>query len=524
MAFTPLNLSVQNLNVQSFDAIDNSDHAAFAANVVLINEYQQPLADLPDTLANRVQTLLNNTAFDGKLASTIASFEPAPLVLVGVGKRDKLGGNAVQKLAKTVYSSLSKYTTHARVWLGDGLDSIMFGQFALALANAAYQFTDYLSQAKSTADHTNEKGSTADAPRLTHIELLLKTDTIATYQNVLDFNVALHHGQSLARDLGNMPPNDCNPAYFVQQAQALAKQYPDVLQVKVIGEREMAELGMNCFLAVSNGSTQEGQLVLLEYRGAPDEAAVKAPSDVFDQAPFALVGKGITFDSGGISIKPGLGMGEMKFDMSGAGSVLGTMAALCQARLPINVVGALACAENMPSGQATRPGDIVRAMDGTSVEILNTDAEGRLVLCDSLLYVQRYQPRVIIDVATLTGACIVALGHIRSGLYSNDEDVIFDLEQASQEAHDRVWHMPLDDDYQEQLKSKFADVQNIGGAPAGSVTAACFLARFVENVPWAHLDVAGTAWQTGKEAASTGRPVPLLMHYLNRQVKLAQAN
>lgn len=163
-------------------------------------------------------------------------------------------------------------------------------------------------------------------------------------------------------------------------------------------------------------------------------------------------------------------------------------------------------------------------MDGTSVEILNTDAEGRLVLCDSLLYVQRYQPRVIIDVATLTGACIVALGHIRSGLYSNDEDVIFDLEQASQEAHDRVWHMPLDDDYQEQLKSKFADVQNIGGAPAGSVTAACFLARFVENVPWAHLDVAGTAWQTGKEAASTGRPVPLLMHYLNRQVKLAQAN
>lgn len=518
MPVTPLTFTLQQLATTP-----SSQDAPQAGNVVLIDDNHQPLADLPKTLATRVQTLIDNTAFDGKLASSIASFEPTSLVLVGVGKRDKLSGNAMQKLAKTVYSSVSKYTTHVRVWLGDGLDSVAFGQFVLALANAAYQFTDYLSKPASNADHTSEKNSAADTPRLSHVELLLKTDTIDAYQTVLDFNLALHHGQSLARDLGNMPPNDCNPAYFVQQAYALAKQHPDVLQVKVIGEREMASLGMNCFLAVSTGSTQEGQLVLLEYRGAPDEAAVHTPSDSFSHAPIALVGKGITFDSGGISIKPGLGMGEMKFDMSGAGSVLGTMAALCQARLPINVVGALACAENMPSGQATRPGDIVRAMDGTTVEILNTDAEGRLVLCDSLLYVQRYQPRAIIDVATLTGACIVALGHIRSGLYSNDEDVIFDLEQASQDAHDRVWHMPLDDDYQEQLKSKFADVQNIGGAPAGSVTAACFLARFVENVPWAHLDVAGTAWQTGKEAASTGRPVPLLMHYLSRQVGLTQA-
>lgn len=516
MAFNPLHITVQQIAPTDFN-----ENTAHIGNVVFIDDRNQPLADLPQPLATRVQTLIDHTAFDGKLANSITSFEPTPLVLVGVGKRDKLHGNAIQKLAKTVHGSLSKYVAQARIWLGDGFDDIAFGQFALALANAAYQFTDYLSKAKSKADHDGEKDSAAETPRLTHVELWLTTDAIASYQNVLDFNLALHHGQSLARDLGNMPPNDCNPAYFVQQARALAEQFPDLLQIKVVGESDMAELGMNCFLAVSQGSTQEGQLVLLEYRGAPDEAAVNAPSETFTHAPIALVGKGITFDSGGISIKPGLGMGEMKFDMSGAGSVLGTMAALCQARLPLNVVGALACAENMPSGQATRPGDIVRAMDGTTVEILNTDAEGRLVLCDSLLYVQRYQPRVIIDVATLTGACVVALGHIRSGLYSNDEDVIFDLEQASQTAHDRVWHMPLDDDYQEQLKSKFADVQNIGGAPAGSVTAACFLARFVEDVAWAHLDIAGTAWQTGKEATSTGRPVPLLMHYLSRQVELA---
>ena len=228
-----------------------------------------------------------------------------------------------------------------------------------------------------------------------------------------------------------------------------------------------------------------------------------------------LVGKGVTFDSGGISIKPGAAMDEMKFDMGGSASVLGTMKALCEARLPINVVGALACAENMPSGDATRPGDIVKAMNGKTIEILNTDAEGRLVLADTLCYVQRYNPRAIIDVATLTGACVIALGHVRSAVYANDEDVLFELENASEQSGDLIWHMPLDDAYQSQLDSPIADVQNIGGRAAGSVTAACFLSRFVQDgQPWSHLDIAGTAWKSGKDKMGTGRPVPLFMQYL----------
>ena len=314
------------------------------------------------------------------------------------------------------------------------------------------------------------------------------------------------------------------PQYLTQKAQQLANQYPALLTLKVVGEKDMEKLGMHCFLAVAKGSVQEAQLILLEYNGSqPDTKTTTKPTKKTKnkaaalENPIVMVGKGITFDSGGISLKPGLGMGEMKYDMGGAAAVLGMMQALCEARLPLQVVGALACAENMPSGQATRPGDIVTAMNGTTVEILNTDAEGRLVLCDTLVYVQRYQPQVIIDMATLTGACVVALGHVRTGMYSNNEDVIFDLEQASSASQDRVWHMPLDDDYQEQLNSNMADMQNIGGMPAGSVTAACFLSRFVGDIPWAHLDIAGTAWQSGKEPTATGRPVPLLMHYLQRK-------
>jgi leucyl aminopeptidase len=337
---------------------------------------------------------------------------------------------------------------------------------------------------------------------------------------------------------------------MADQARALAKAYPELLQVTVLGESEMQELGMNCFLSVSRGSAREGQLVILEYKGqanaaptnttssladtlannikavadklpkksAKTKAAKVAADDVVEEhfdAPIVLVGKGVTFDSGGISIKPGAAMDEMKFDMGGSASVLGTIKALCEARLPINVVGALACAENMPSGEATRPGDIVKAMNGMNVEILNTDAEGRLVLADTLCYVQRYNPRAIIDVATLTGACVVALGHVRSAVFSNNEDVLFDLENASEQSGDLIWHMPMDDEYQTQLDSPIADIQNIGGRDGGAITAACFLSRFVkEDQAWAHLDIAGTAWVSGKEKAATGRPVPLFMQYL----------
>jgi leucyl aminopeptidase len=356
--------------------------------------------------------------------------------------------------------------------------------------------------------------------------------------------------------VANEPGNICFPVFMAEQAQELANAYPDLLKVTVLGEDDMSALGMGCFLAVSQGSTKEGQLVLLEYQGkskfsantANNSAKVSGGLKILtdklpmkkaskkadknnadnaqisnDDAPIVLVGKGVTFDSGGISIKPAAAMDEMKFDMGGSAAVLGTMKALCEARLPINVVGALACAENMPSGDATRPGDIVKAMNGKSVEILNTDAEGRLVLADTLCYVQRYyQPKAIIDVATLTGACVVALGHVRSAVFSNDEDVLFALENASTQSGDLIWHMPMDDEYQSLINSPIADMQNIGGKGAGAVTAACFLSRFVEDgQAWAHLDIAGTAWNSGSEKAATGRPVPLFMQYLKNCAGMA---
>lgn len=483
-------------------------------HVVLVDETKQPLTKLPEALAKRVSQLIEQSFLLGKVAETVMSYasdsQPS-LLLVGVGKA--LNAPSVAKIATALYKELSKHSKHATLYLDSELDEVLVGQLALALLNSSYTF-----------DH--HKTTPVDAPRLQEISLVpvaASPSSTADWQDLLTLNTAIHHGQSVARDLANAPPNLCFPQYLADQAVALANSYPDLLTVKVLGEKDMAKLGMNCFLAVSRGSEHEGKLVLMEYHGSKPSASKKtkkATKNALDNVttnPIVMLGKGITFDTGGISLKPGAGMGEMKFDMGGAAAVLGMMTALCELALPLSVVGMLACAENMPSGRATRPGDIVTAMNGKTVEILNTDAEGRLVLCDALVYAQRYQPKVIIDMATLTGACVVALGSVRSALYSNDEDVIFALEQASEDAYDRIWHMPLDDDYQEQLKSNMADMQNIGGAPAGSITAACFLSRFVEDTPWAHLDIAGTAWHAGKEPAGTGRPVPLLMHYLYRQ-------
>lgn len=481
-------------------------------HIILMDDNQQPLTPLKDNLSKRVTALVNSSYFAGKVAETVTSYAidgQDALLIVGVGQLNKLSGTALQKIAKAIYSSLAKHSQHATLYLDDRLDEVQFGQLMLAILNSSYTFDSY-------------KSTPSEAPRLTEISVVIQSNTATDWQALIDLNNAIYHGQTVARDLANAPPNICYPAYLAQQAMALASQYPDVLQVHVVGEKDMAKLGMNCFLAVSRGSEHEGQLVLMEYNGIPStqkRGKKSKKSTPTLQNPIVMVGKGITFDTGGISLKPGAGMGEMKFDMGGAAAVLGMMTALCEAALPLQVVGALACAENMPSGRASRPGDIVTAMNGKTVEILNTDAEGRLVLCDTLVYVQRYQPKVIIDMATLTGACVVALGSVRTALYSNDEDVLFELEQASETAHDRVWHMPLDDDYQEQLNSNMADMQNIGGAPAGSVTAACFLSRFVDDIPWAHLDIAGTAWQAGKEPTGTGRPVPLLMHYLYREAQ-----
>ncbi len=315
---------------------------------------------------------------------------------------------------------------------------------------------------------------------------------------------AMAMGQALAKDLGNLPANVCTPSYLAEQAEALAREYPS-LSVTVLDEQAMERLGMGALLAVARGSEQPPRLFALRYSGADEQ-----------ERPIALVGKGITFDTGGISIKPSQDMDEMKFDMCGAASVLGALKTCAELGLELNVVGVVAAAENMPSGRASRPGDVVTTLSGKTVEILNTDAEGRLVLCDALTWVQReHDPREVIDMATLTGACIIALGHHPSGLLANDDALAARVIEAGETAGDRVWRLPLWEDYQEQLKSNFADVANIGGRPAGTITAACFLWRFIdEDRPWAHLDIAGTAWKSGKEKGATGRPVPLLAQYL----------
>ncbi|PNK60835.1 leucyl aminopeptidase [Psychrobacter sp. FDAARGOS_221] len=516
---------------------------------VLVDENSNVLGQSKelDAYQQRIDALIEASDFEGKVGQTVADYAlaadakkaPLQLLLVGVGNPDKLSASNLQKVATAVYKNAHKRVSDLIVVIGDALSENSVQQFALSLLNASYRFDKY-------------KSETTEAT-LSQVTLVSSVDPA-----IVDYVSAVNQGQSLARTVANEPGNVCFPEYMADQAKALEKAYPDLLKVTVVGESEMESLGMNCFLAVSRGSAREGKLVILEYQGAsqahtqantqtkqaassgladtlasnlkvvadklPKKAAkskaantLAAGSDA--EAPIVLVGKGVTFDTGGISLKPAAAMDEMKFDMGGSASVLGTIKALCEARLPINVVGALACAENMPSGEATRPGDIVTAMNGKSVEILNTDAEGRLVLADTLCYVQRYNPRAIIDVATLTGACVIALGHIRSAVFSNNEDVLFELENASSQSGDLIWHMPLDDEYQSQLDSSIADMQNIGGRPAGSITAACFLSRFIEEgQAWAHLDIAGTAWTSGKEKGATGRPVPLFMQYLKNSI------
>jgi leucyl aminopeptidase len=311
---------------------------------------------------------------------------------------------------------------------------------------------------------------------------------------------ATSDGVALARTLGNLPPNICTPSYLADEAKKLAREFK--LGLEVLERRDMERLGMGALLSVTRGSQQPPKLIVLRYAGG----AKKAP-------PLVLVGKGITFDTGGISLKPAGDMDEMKYDMSGAGSVFGALRALAGMKAPVNVVGVIPTCENMPGGAASRPGDIVTTMSGQTVEILNTDAEGRLILCDALSYAERLKPDAVVDIATLTGACVIALGHVASGLFANDATLSDELVAAGDDAWDRVWPMPLWDDYQEQLRSNFADMANIGGRPAGSVTAACYLSRFTKKLRWAHLDVAGTAWKSGRDKGSTGRPVPLLVRF-----------
>ena len=314
--------------------------------------------------------------------------------------------------------------------------------------------------------------------------------------------MAISAGIHLAKDLGNLPGNVCTPDYLANQAIKLARQH-EAIKTTVLEEKDMQKLGMGALLSVSKGSREPGKLITLEYNAGDKK-----------QAPIVFIGKGVTFDSGGISLKPGAGMDEMKYDMCGAASVLGAVNACAELQLPINIVGIIPTVENMPDGIASRPGDIVTSMSGQTIEILNTDAEGRLILCDALTYAEKFNPDVVIDIATLTGACIVALGAHPAGLLSNHNPLANDLLSAGQTSGDRCWQLPLWDDYQEQLKSNFADMANIGGYGAGTITAACFLSRFTKKYHWAHLDIAGVAWKSGDHKGATGRPVDLLTQYV----------
>ena len=406
---------------------------------------------------------------------------------IGLGKETELNATKMAKLAQSVIQIAQKKYAVLDLDITQ-LPSSLHYVFALALTQANYAFDEYKSKKNELQlEQINLIGSSLSEPQLQLVN-------------------AVQSGQNLARNLGNRPGNICYPEYLAKLAQALADEFPEQLKVTILDEQQMADLGMNAFLAVSQGSERPGRIITLEYLAQREEA------------PVVLVGKGITFDTGGISLKPGANMDEMKFDMCGAASVLGTMRALCEAKLPIHVIGTIAAAENMPSGKATRPGDIVTTMSGQTVEILNTDAEGRLVLCDTLTYVKRFNPAVVVDIATLTGACVVALGKVVSGLFSGDEDLVQELHTAGEQSFDRVWRLPVMEDYQELLDSPFADIANIGGPYGGATTAACFLQRFTRDYRWAHLDIAGTAWLSGTNKGSTGRPVPLLMQFIANRV------
>lgn len=449
---------------------------------------------------NQLENLLNISQFKAGFAEQLGLLGQIPqqanAVLIGLDEAAQLKPAKLAKLAQTILDNTQKKFKQISIDIS-ALPQQLHYLFALSLTQAAYNYDAYKSKKNEAV--------------LSHIELIASETPLDQAQ--LDLVQAINHGQNLARDLGNCPGNICFPEYLADQAIALAKQYPELLKVTVLEQPQIAELGMHAFLAVSKGSERPGRIITLEYRA---ELA---------QAPVVLVGKGITFDTGGISLKPGPGMDEMKFDMCGAASVLGTLRALCEAKLPIHVVGAIAAAENMPSGHATRPGDVVTSMSGQTIEILNTDAEGRLVLCDTLTYVKRFNPAVVIDIATLTGACVVALGKVVSGLFSPDDALAEEISQAGHDSFDRVWRLPIMDDYQELLNSSIADIGNIGngGPQAGSITAACFLERFTRDYRWAHLDVAGTAWVSGANKGATGRPVPLLVQFIANRVKHDQA-
>ncbi|PVX81334.1 leucyl aminopeptidase [Paraburkholderia unamae] len=471
--------------------------------VIGLFDNQKPstaLADIDSAIAARLDRLWKAGDIDGKVGSTLWLHEvqgmgASRVLVVGLGKPEALDQRRYKEAVRAAWRAIlptrlakvSIALTLAPVTDLDGAARVRAA--ILELRDESYRFVEMKSE---------EKG----APRaLNTVVFAVEADASKAAKRAIRRAVALANGIDLARDLGNLPGNVCTPAWLGNAAKKIARDWE--MKVEVLGAQRIEALKMGAFLSVARASAQPAQLIVLEYRGGGARTA-----------PVVLVGKGITFDSGGISLKPGEAMDEMKYDMCGAASVLGTMRAIAEMGLRLNVVAIVPACENMPGGDANKPGDIVTSMNGLTIEVLNTDAEGRLILCDALTYAERFKPAAVIDVATLTGACVIALGHHRSGLFANDDALADALLRASETASDAVWRLPVDDAYGEQLKSNFADLANIGGRAAGSITAACFLSRFAHAYPWAHLDIAGTAWRGGANKGATGRPVALLTQFL----------
>jgi len=459
----------------------------------------KPAEVVDKTTDGAISALLKKGDLDGGkgwlLAYDLAGVTAERVLLVGLGKRKECDR---PKLAKALGSALARLgetrVDRALLALPEGLDDyVSVRAAALKAAQAAYRY-----------DATKKPKEDA-AVLLAALDIWVEKPARAAAERAVAHASAIAQGVALARELGNLPGNLCTPTYLAERAIALAEEFP-ALTTEVLDEPAMEELGMGALLSVSRGSRQPAKLIVMSYKGGDDQTK-----------PVVLVGKGLTFDAGGISIKPAADMDEMKYDMAGGASVFGAMLATVRMGLPINLIGVVPASENLPDGDANKPGDVVTSLSGQTIEVLNTDAEGRLILCDALTYVERFEPALVLDMATLTGACIVALGRHPSGLFTNDDKLAAEITDAGDAADDRVWRLPLWEDYQQQLDSNFADIANIGGRDAGAVTAACFLARFTKAYRWAHLDIAGTAWVTGKEKGATGRPVPLLSDFLIRR-------
>ncbi|MGR8952986.1 MAG: leucyl aminopeptidase [Gammaproteobacteria bacterium] len=465
-----------------------------------------PAAAILDSLtAGLVKKIIGRGDLSGKNGETVL-INALPeggierILLVGLGKKDALSAKIYRKALASAVNGLKKTVVKSAVCcLGEAevKDADLIWktrQIVEVINDGAYQFTELKAEKEGDL-------------KLQSVAITASVSDQAAAQAGLAQGKAIAAAMNLTKQLGDLPGNVCTPSYLAEQALDLGRF--DKVTVNVLEEAEMSALGMGSLLSVSRGSRQPAKLIELTYQGGERNSK-----------PIVLIGKGLTFDAGGISLKPALGMDEMKYDMCGGATVLGVMQAVAEMDLPLNVIGLVPSSENLPDGDANKPGDIVTSMSGKTIEILNTDAEGRLLLCDTLTYAERFNPDVVIDMATLTGACLIALGRVPSGLLGNDDELCRDLIAASETAVDSVWRLPLWEEYQEQLKSPFADMANVGGKDAGTITAACFLARFAENFRWAHLDIAGTAWRTGSHKGATGRPVPLLCQYLlNRSQK-----